>query len=81
MFLKNKKGIEIKRNPKKIYFGTYSDGYYLKKKNFDGIGMGDLESYEYIHSVHDTVDKVDVPLLKNLCEMIIDNLIAFDNQT
>jgi hypothetical protein len=81
MFLKNKKGIEIKRNPKKIYFGTYSDGYYLKKKNFNGIGMGDLESYEYIHSVHDTVDKVDVPLLKNLCEMIIDNLIAFDNQT
>jgi len=81
MFLKNKKGIEIKRNPKKIYFGTYSDGYYLKKKKFNGIGIGDLESYEYIHSVRDTVDKVDVSLLKNLCEMIIDNLIAFDNQT
>ena len=81
MFLKNKMGLEIKRNPKKIYFGTYSDGYYLKKKKFYGIGMGDLESYEYIHSIHDTVDKVDVPLLKKLCEMIIDNLIAFDNQT
>ena len=81
MFLKNKKGIEIKRNPKKIYFGTFSDGYYLKKKKFYGIGIGDLESYEYIHSIHDTVDKVDVPLLKKLCEMIIDNLIAFDNQT
>jgi len=81
LFLKNKKGIEIKRNPKKIYFGTYSDGYYLKKKKFNGIGIGDLESYEYIHSVRDTVDKVDVPLLKNLCEMIIDNLIAFDDQT
>jgi len=81
MFLKNKKGIEIKRNPKKIYFGTFSDGYYLKKKKFYGIGIGDLESYEYIHSIHDTVDKVDVPLLKKLCEMIIDNLIALDNQT
>jgi len=81
MFLKNKKGIEIKRNPKKIYFGTFSDGYYLKKKKFYGIGIGDLESYEYIHSIHDTVDKVDVILLKKLCEMIIDNLIAFDNQT
>jgi len=81
LFLKNKKGIEIKRNPKKIYFGTYSDGYYLKKKKFNGIGIGDLESYEYIHSVRDTVDKVDVPLLKNLCEMIIDNLITFDDQT
>ena len=81
MFLKNTKGLEIKRNPKKIYFGSYSDGYYLKKKNFNGIGIGDLESYEYIHSIHDTVDKVDIPLLKNLCEMIIDNLIALDNQT
>ena len=81
MFLKNKRGIEIKRNPKKIYFGTHSDGYYLKKKKFFGIGIGDMESYEYIHSIHDTVDKVDIPLLKNLCEMIIENLIAFDNQT
>ncbi|TES95480.1 MAG: M28 family peptidase [Promethearchaeota archaeon] len=81
MFSKNTKGLEIKRNPKRIYFGSYSDGYYLKKKNFNGIGIGDLESYEYIHSIHDTVDKVDVPLLKKLCEMIIDNLIAFDNQT
>ncbi len=81
MFLKNKRGIKIKRNPKKIYFGTHSDGYYLKKKNFFGIGIGDMESYEYIHSIHDTVDKVDISLLKNLCEMIIENLIAFDNQT
>ena len=81
MFLKNTKGLKIKRNPKKIYFGSYSDGYYLKKKNFNGIGLGDLESYEYIHSIHDTVDRVDIPLLKNLCELIVDNLIAFDNQT
>ena len=81
MFLKNKRGIEIKRNPKKIYFGTHSDGHYLKKKKFFGIGIGDMESYEYIHSIHDTVDKVDISLLKNLCEMIIENLIAFDNQT
>jgi len=81
MFLKNNKGLKIKRNLKKIYFGSYSDGYYLKKKKFFGIGIGDLESYEYIHSIHDTVDKVDIPLLKKLCEMIIDNLIALDNQT
>jgi len=80
MFLKNTKGLIVKRNPKKIYFGSYSDGYYLKKKNFNGISIGDLESYEHIHSIHDTVDKVDVPLLKNLCELIVDNLIAFDNQ-
>ena len=80
-FLNNNKGLEIKRNPKKIYFGSHSDGYYLKKNKFEGIGIGDLESCKYLHSTHDTVDKVDSLLLKNLCEMIIDNLIVFDNQT
>lgn len=80
-FLNNNKGLEIKRNPKKIYFGSHSDGYYLKKKKFEGIGIGDLESYKYLHSIRDTLDKIDNSLLKNLCEMIIDNLIVFDNQT
>jgi len=80
MFVKNNKGLEIKRNTKKIPFGSHTDGYYLKKKNFQGIGFGDLESYEHIHSIHDTVDKVDNSLIKRLCETIIDNLIVFDNQ-
>jgi len=80
MFVKNNKGLEIKRNTKKIPFGSHTDGYYLKKKNFQGIGFGDLESYEHIHSNHDTVDKVDNSLIKRLCETIIDNLIVFDNQ-
>ena len=80
MFVKNNKGLEIKRNTKKIPFGSHTDGYYLKKKNFQGIGFGDLDSYEHIHSIHDTVDKVDSSLIKRLCETIIDNLIVFDNQ-
>jgi hypothetical protein len=80
MFVKNTKGLEIKRNPKKFPFGSHTDGYYLKKKNFQGIGFGDLESYEHIHSIHDTVDKVDSTILKRLCETIIDNLIVFDDQ-
>ena len=80
MFVKNNKGLVIKRNTKKIPFGSHTDGYYLKKKNFHGIGFGDLECYEHIHSIHDTVDKVDVSLLKRLCETIIDNLIVFDDQ-
>lgn len=80
-FLNNNKCLEIKRNPKKIYFGSHSDGYYLKKNKFEGIGIGDMESYKFIHSIRDTVDKIDSSLLKKLCEMIIDNLIVFDNQT
>ncbi|NVM44562.1 MAG: M28 family peptidase [Candidatus Lokiarchaeota archaeon] len=80
MFVKNNKSLVIKSNPKKIPFGSHTDGYYLKKKNFHGIGFGDLECYEHIHSVHDTVDKVDISLLRRLCETIIDNLIVFDDQ-
>ncbi|MBY9009549.1 MAG: M28 family peptidase [Candidatus Lokiarchaeota archaeon] len=80
MFVKNNKGLEIKRNTKKIPFGSHTDGYYLKKKNFQGIGFGDLEIYEYVHSIHDTVDKVDSSLLKRLCETIVENLIVFDDQ-
>ena len=80
MFVKNNKDLVIKRNPKKIPFGSHTDGYYLTKKNFHGIGFGDLDCYPHIHSIHDTVDKIDVSLLKRLCETIIDNLIVFDDQ-
>ena len=80
MFVKNNKGLEIKRNTKKLPFGSHTDGYYLKKKSFQGIGFGDLEAYEYVHSIYDTVEKVDSSLLKRLCETIIDNLIVIDDQ-
>jgi hypothetical protein len=80
LFVKNNKGLEIKRNTKKFPFGSHTDGYYLKKKKFQGIGFGDLEIYEFVHSIYDTADKVDSSLLKRLCDSIIDNLIVFDNQ-
>lgn len=80
LFSKNNNGLEIKRNTKRFPFGSHTDGYYLKKKNFQGIGFGDLEIYEHVHSIYDTIDKVDSSLLKRLCDSIIDNLIVFDNQ-
>jgi hypothetical protein len=80
MFVKNNKDLIIKKNPKKIPFGSHTDGYYLIKKKFHGIGFGDLECYPYIHTMYDTVDKVDSSLLRRLCETIIDNLIEFDDQ-
>ncbi|MFX0075045.1 MAG: M28 family metallopeptidase [Candidatus Hermodarchaeota archaeon] len=80
MFVKNNRDLTIKTSPIKLPFGSHTDGYYLKKKGFHGIGFGDLECYEYVHSIQDTEDKVDTSLLKRLCETIIDNLIVFDNQ-
>ncbi len=80
MFVNNNKDLIIKKSTKKIPFGSHTDGYYLVKKKFHGIGFGDLECYPHIHTMHDTVDKVDASLLRRLCDTIIDNLIEIDDQ-
>ena len=51
----------------RFYIGTYSDGLFLLNKKFQGIGNGDKSSYNYIHSVNDDVDKIDLMVLKKLC--------------
>jgi len=80
MFLNNEKGLRFLTNPKKISFGTHSDGFYLKKKLFQGLEFGDINSYQYMHSIEDNLDKSDPKLLKILCEVIIDNLKKLDNE-
>jgi len=57
---------------------TRSDGYYLKAKNFRGLGFGDLVAYQHIHSVEDTPDKVDIKLIKNLCQYLTELIIKID---
>ncbi len=73
-FLNNNIGLEIREESKRINFGTHSDGYYLKKKNFQGIEFGDMEAYQFLHSKEDTIDKVNTRNLKKLCEVIVENL-------
>jgi hypothetical protein len=69
---------KIHENPKKITLGSHSDGYFYKKKLYPGIEFGDVSSYNFMHSKDDTIDKVDPKLLKDLCEVIIDNLRDLD---
>jgi len=69
---------KIHAYPKRITLGSHSDGYFFKKKFYPGIEFGDLSAYEFMHSKDDTIDKVDPKLLKDLCEVIIDNLREFD---
>jgi len=78
MFLNNKEGVLIKKNPKKIIFGSHSDGYFLKNKKFQGFEMQDMESYKYIHTINDTKDKIDPTQLKKLCEVITNILREYD---
>ena len=80
-FIKNSEKLNLKKNPKRIYFGSHSDGWFLGKKGFVGIGFGDMASYRYIHSINDTIDKVDPILLKMLCEALTGALAELDNHT
>jgi hypothetical protein len=50
---------------------TRSDGYYLKKEGYLGLDFGDKESYKYIHTAKDTVDKINCGLLSEICELFI----------
>jgi len=77
-FIKNKKNLMIFENPKKIGLGTHSDGYFFKKKFYQGIEFGDIGAYKFIHSQKDNLEKVDPKILKALCEVIIENLKVFD---
>lgn len=78
MFLNNKEGVLIKKNPKKIMFGSHTDGYFLKNKKFQGFEMEDMEIYKYIHTINDTEDKIDPTQLKRLCEVITNILKEYD---
>ncbi len=55
---------------KKIYFGTYSDGVFLYNKKFYGLGIGDEDSYRFVHSIHDDISKINTRLLNKLCHFI-----------
>ncbi|MFX1408301.1 MAG: M28 family metallopeptidase [Promethearchaeota archaeon] len=76
--LNNDVGLKINSYYRKLHVGSNSDGYFLKKKNFQGFGIGDMESYRYIHSIHDTIDKVDEKVLAKLCEVITTSLKNYD---
>ena len=73
-FLNNGVGLDIIQKSKKINFGTHSDGTFIKKKMYQGVEFGDLSVYKYMHSKEDTIDKVNTANLKNLCELIIENV-------
>lgn len=78
-FLQIAKDINLKLEFSSSTFGVRSDGLYLKNRNFNGFGFGDPRSFKHIHSVNDTIDKVEANLLKKLCNFIILALNEIDN--
>ena len=66
-FLQNKEIMNIEKT-RRFYIGTYTDGLFLLNKGFQGLGSGDKSTYNYVHSVNDEVDKVNIKVLKKLCQ-------------
>ena len=65
--LQNKEIMNIVKT-RRFYIGTYTDGLFLLNKGFQGLGSGDKSIYNYVHSVNDDVSKVNIKVLKKLCQ-------------
>ena len=66
--LENKGIMSLEKKTHRFYIGTYSDGLFLLNKRFKGLGNGDKSTYNYIHSEKDDLDKIDLTVLKKLCQ-------------
>ena len=65
---------------KTVYPGIHSDGLFLLKNKFIGLGFGDDTANKYIHTIEDTVDKIDVGVLADLCHLMTVVLNEVDNK-
>ncbi len=65
--IQNKDIMNVEKT-RRIYISTYIDGLFLLNKGFQGLGSGDKSIYNYVHSVNDDVDKVNIKVLKKLCQ-------------
>ncbi|MFW9817992.1 MAG: M28 family metallopeptidase [Candidatus Thorarchaeota archaeon] len=78
-FILENKDLIIKEKTRRFYIGVYSDGLFLYNKKFQGLGGGDISTNSYVHSIDDTVDKINIQILKKLCEFYAILLKDFDN--
>jgi hypothetical protein len=64
--LENKDVIKLAKKTHRVYIGAYSDGLFLLNKKFKGIGNGDKGNNNYVHSKNDTLDLIDIRVIKKL---------------
>ncbi|MFX1501069.1 MAG: M28 family peptidase [Promethearchaeota archaeon] len=79
LLLNNKRKLQIRHYPTERVLGTHSDGGFLGDRGFQGFGIGGVESYAYIHTPYDTIDKIDTKILTNLCLVLTDALKQHDS--
>ncbi len=79
LILNNNRNLTIPHFITKRVFGTHSDGGFLGDRGFQGYGIGEVESYAYMHTPNDTIDKIDTQLLEKLCLVLTDALEEHDS--
>ena len=79
LILNNNRNLTIPYFITKRVFGTHSDGGFLGDRGFQGYGIGEVESYAYMHTPNDTIDKIDTQLLEKLCLVLTDALEEHDS--
>ena len=81
VFLKKAEVLDLKFEFHDRAFGFRSDGLYLRSKGFHGFGFGGSGIlYKYVHTINDTVDKVDTSLLEKLSKYVPIILKEIDNK-
>ena len=79
LLLNNNRNLQINHYITSRVLGTHSDGGFLGDKGLQGWGVGEVEVYDYMHTINDTIDKIDTKVLKNLCLVLIDSLKEHDS--
>lgn len=79
LLLNNNRDLRINYFITKRVFGTHSDGGFLGDRGLQGYGIGEVEAYDYMHTLNDTIDKVNTNILKKLCLVLTDALNEHDS--
>ncbi len=79
LLLNNKRNLPLRHYFTERVLGTHSDGGFLGDRGLQGFEFGGVETYSFMHTPNDTVDKIDTKILEILCLVLTDALKEHDS--
>lgn len=79
LLLNNKRNLPLRHYFTERVLGTHSDGGFLGDRGLQGFEFGGVETYAFMHTPNDTVDKIDTKILEILCLVLTDALKEHDS--
>ncbi|MFX1349959.1 MAG: M28 family peptidase [Promethearchaeota archaeon] len=79
LLLNNKRNLPIRHYFTERVLGTHSDGGFLGDRGLQGFEIGGVESYAFMHTPNDTIDKIDSKILEKVCLVLTDTLKEHDS--